>query len=113
MNRYVSILPVVACIFMMIALNGCATKVHTEIIKPPLNLPTQVYQCDDATARPKGDAIMESDVARYVASLESVNKNCKVSLKEIKIIIDCYNDKDCNVDKLIEYEGLIQQAQTK
>lgn len=38
---------------------------------------------------------MESQVADYINSLELSNKDCKLRLKEVKEIIDCYNDKKC------------------
>lgn len=109
MNKWLAFLPVLGFVFMMVSLSSCAGRVHTEVIRPPLNIPPQMYQCEDSTTRPSGEVIMESEVARYIASMEYVNKDCKLRLKELSIIIKCYNDKDCNVDKIIEYAGLIRE----
>jgi hypothetical protein len=112
-NRFLALLPVLGFIFMMVSLTGCAGKEHVEVIRPPLNIPAGMYQCEDSTPRPSGEVIMESEVARYIASVEYSNKDCKLRLKELSIIVNCYNDKDCNVDKLIEYAGLIREEKTK
>jgi hypothetical protein len=108
MNKWIPLLPVLGFIFLAFALNGCAGRVHTEIVRPPLVIPEAMFSCEDSTTRPKGEIIMESEVAKYVASIEFANKDCKERLKELAVIVKCYNDKDCNVDKLIEYAGLIR-----
>lgn len=109
MNKWLALLPILAFCFMMISLTGCTGRVHTEIVRPPLNIPEQMYQCEDGINRPTGQTIMESEIARYIASIEFANKDCKLRLKELAVIIKCYNDKNCNVEKLIEYVGLIRE----
>jgi hypothetical protein len=113
MDRWLALLPVVGFCFMMLALSGCAGRVHTEIVRPPLNIPEQMYQCEASGNRPSGEVIMESEVARYIATLEYATKDCNLKLKELSIIVKCYNDKNCNVDKLIEYAGLIRQEKLR
>jgi hypothetical protein len=112
-NKWLALLPVLGFAFMMLSLNGCAGRVQTEVIRPPLNVPEQMYQCENSTPRPKGETIMESDVAKYIAGLEFSNKDCKLRLKELSVIIKCYNDKDCNIEKLIEYVGLIREDKVR
>lgn len=106
-DNWIAFLPILGAIFLLFALSGCAGRTPIQTIKTPLNIPTQMYQCDDAGLRPKGETIMESEVARYISNLEASNKDCKIKLKELSIIVSCYNDKDCNVDKLTQYMGLV------
>jgi hypothetical protein len=96
--------PVILGLFL---LTGCTTTKLTPI-KPALIIPPQMLQCESAGPRPKGEVIMESEVARYIANLEWANKDCKTRLREIAIIVNCYNDKDCNVDRLAQYMGLVR-----
>jgi hypothetical protein len=106
-DNWIAFLPILGAIFLVLSLAGCAGKSHIETVRPPLNIPPQMYQCDDAGLRPKGTKIMESEVARYIVALESSNKDCKTKLKELAVVISCYNEKDCNVDKLVQYMGLV------
>lgn len=58
--------------------------------------------CEEPTLRPSGDVIMESEVAKYIASLEKTIPDCKLRLKEIRVILECYNDKECDVKSLMK-----------
>ena len=103
-----SALPILASIFLLVALSGCLT-IHTVNTHPNLNVPEQWYDCESSGSRPQGDKIMESEVAKYINKLEFKNKDCRLNLKKIHILVNCYNDKKCNVDKLAEYMGLVQK----
>ncbi len=79
---------------------GCTTT--KQVFHPqPVNVPQAFYQCLEPTERPSGNQIMESDTAKYIASLEKVVPDCKYRLIEIKVIIDCFNDSKCDVDSLL------------
>lgn len=108
-NKYLSFLPVIAGIFLMLAVSGCATKTDTQVINRSFNPPPAMFQCDDSSQRPVGEVIMESEVARYVTSLEYVQKDCKLRLKDMQILVKCFNDPNCNPDNLAEYIGLVRE----
>lgn len=44
---------------------------------------------------------MESDVAKYISSLEKTIPDCKLSLKKVKVIVECYNDPECDPKSLM------------
>jgi hypothetical protein len=108
-NKLLALLPVMGFVFMMFAISGCAPTPHAAVIRPPLTIPPQMFQCEDAGPRPKGKVVMESEVSRYIANLEYANKDCKTQLKELSVLVKCYNDPKCNVDNLIEYIGLVAE----
>lgn len=45
---------------------------------------------------------MESQVAKYVASLEATIPDCKLRLKELQAIITCFNDRECDPPSLMK-----------
>jgi hypothetical protein len=113
MDNWLSFLTAVSGIFLIFALTGCTHQEHITVVKPPLTISDAMFQCEDSGNRPTGEVIMESEVARYISTLELANKDCKTQLKELQVVIKCYNDKDCNVDKLVEYVGLVRQEKTR
>lgn len=106
-NNWISFLPVVACCFMVLALSGCQHKVVTDTIKTQFNPPPSYFSCEEAGKRPTGETIMESQVAKYIGDLEYSNKDCKTKLKQLNILVKCFNDSKCDVDKLAQYLGLV------
>lgn len=109
--KWFALPPMIAGAFLIFALSSCSVlPKRVEVVRPNFVIPPQMLECDDGTPRPNGEQIMESDVARYISGLEFSKKDCKTRLKEISIIIKCYNDKDCNVDKLAEYMGLVRDT---
>jgi hypothetical protein len=113
MNKYIAWLPLVGAIFLIFSLSACATSKGTDVIKPQLQIPPQMLVCEDSGPRPQGEVIMESEVARYISNLEFSNRDCKTRLKEISIIVKCFNDPKCNVDTLAEYMGLVRETKQK
>lgn len=109
MDRWLSVLTLVTGAFLIFTLTGCAGRQHVEVVRPSLTIPDNMFQCETGGDRPVGQVIMESQVARYISTLEYANKDCHTQLKELQVIVKCYNDKDCNVDKLIEYVGLVRE----
>jgi hypothetical protein len=82
-------------------MTGCSTVTH--VFHPqPISIPAAHFQCENPTERPVGSPIMESQVAKYIASLEKTVPDCKYRLKEIQIIIDCFNDKKCDPNSLMK-----------
>lgn len=82
--------------------SGCAHKISFKPIKTRLDIPAETFQCAQPTTRPKGDKILESEVARYINSLEFSQKDCLTRLKEVQVLIMCSNESDCNPNVLIE-----------
>lgn len=109
---FLAILPVLASLFLLFALSGCS-HIVTRSTHPNLEIPEQMFTCEDSGVRPNGDKIMESQVARYISGLEFSNKDCKSKLKQINIIVKCYNDKNCDLDKLIEYMGVVDKVKER
>lgn len=109
-NNWLSLTTALAGIFLIIALTGCAGKTHIEPIKSTLTIPPQMFQCVDSGPRPTGNVILESQVARYISTLEFSNRDCKTQLKELQVVVKCFNDPKCDVDKIIEYVGLVEEA---
>lgn len=112
-NSWVSFLPLVGGVFLIFALSACSTTPDTQVIRPSFNIPPQMLQCEEAGLRPSGKVIMESEVARYITSLEYANKDCKTRLKEISILVKCFNEPDCNVDKVAEYIGVVREQKQR
>lgn len=112
-NPLVGFMPVLASLFLLVALSGCATRTKTDTLKTQIHIPPQSFVCEDSGPRPQGTPIMESQVAKYITELEYSNKDCKTKLKELKILITCYNDSNCNVDKIAEYIGLVNEAKER
>lgn len=81
----------------MVLVTGCT---HTVTLNTPIQIPHDKYICIDSDPRPHGETILESQVAKYIASLEHSNLDCKTRLEEIHKIIDCFNDKACKVESL-------------
>lgn len=106
MNKWLMFLP-------LILLAGCAGKTPPIVVKPDFIIPPQMLQCENTGNRPSGEVIMESDVAKYIAGLEFSNKDCKLRLKEISILVKCYNDPACNIDKLVEYMGIVREEKSQ
>lgn len=113
-NNWLSVLPIIACCFLIFALSGCGVmQPRVETVKTPLIVPPSFYVCEDAGPRPTGDVIMESQVAKYIALLEASTKDCKVKLKQLKILVDCHNDSKCDVEKLAEFIGLVTPQESR
>jgi hypothetical protein len=113
-SNLIGLAPFVGGMFLLLALlSGCSTTPDTQVIKTQLNIPEQMFQCEEAGVRPSGEVIMESEVARYISTLEWSQKDCKTRLKEVAIIVKCFNDTDCNVDKLAEYMGLVRETKQR
>jgi hypothetical protein len=101
-------------LFLILSLAGCGivpTRVQT--INTPINIPAEKFQCEQAEPRPTGAVIMESQVAKYINSLEFAKKDCDVRLKELQIIVQCYNDPKCNVDSLLKYIGVVDASKPR
>lgn len=101
----ISTLPVVAAIsFLGAMLTGCSNSgsdIHSTT-RTKVDIPAAMFSCADSIANPTGDIIMESQVARYINSLEFVKKDCKMKLKEVQILINCHNDSECKLDELVK-----------
>lgn len=108
-----AILPIIAASFFLITLSGCAGKVVLQPVPTPISIPADNFKCEDSLPRPKGDIIMESQVGKYIASLEYSNVDCKTKLKQLDVLIKCYNDKKCNVDTLVKYIGLAEPKKAR
>jgi hypothetical protein len=81
-------------------LSGCGS-VTTVFHPQPIAIPASQFQCENPTDRPSGDKIMESSVAKYIASLEKTIPDCKLRLKELSVIMECFNDKKCDPKSLM------------
>lgn len=105
---------VITWLFLAGSLMGCATSRIPEVqyIKREISIPEHMFRCGDGVdeSRPVGETIMESQVAKYITTLEFVNKDCKLRLQELKILIDCANDDQCNVDTVAKYIGLVRES---
>lgn len=95
-NKTVAIISILA-----LSLTGCST-VQTVFKNQQINIPVATFSCEEPIARPSGDPIMESQVAKYIASLEKTVPDCKMRLEEIQQIIICYNDRKCDVPSLMK-----------
>ena len=112
-SKWISFLPLIGGAFLILTLSACSLTPDTKVVKTRFDLPPQMLQCEDAGARPEGEVIMESEVARYITSLEFSNKDCKTRLKEIGVLVKCFNEPDCNVDKVAEYMGLVREQKQR
>ena len=91
---------VVTAISIILLLSGCSHSIIN--FKPqPINIPEDRFVCVEASERPSGDPIFESQTAKYIASLEKVKSDCKLKLKILKVITECHNDKKCNPESLM------------
>lgn len=106
MQNEILLLPIVAALFLLLTVSGCSGTLGTKSIKTTTDIPAEMFECEAPGVRPKGETIMESDVARYINSLEFSNKDCRTRLKEVQILIKCSNDKSCKVDHLISLLAL-------
>jgi hypothetical protein len=112
-NNYgIAILPILAASFLLITLSGCSSIISKPSVQP-INIPTEKFQCEEPLPRPTGDVIMESQVAKYINSLEYTTKDCKTRLKELQVIVKCYNDPKCDVKTLINYIGLADDPKAR
>lgn len=112
-NNYgLAILPILAGAFMLLSLTGCGlVTTRTEHVQTEIHIPKEKFECGVKNIiRPSGDKIMESEISKYIATLEFSEKDCKIRNKEIEIIIECYNDPKCNIDHLIKYMGVVREA---
>lgn len=92
-----SFLPAISGLMLLVViLSGCSPKVSFEPVKSTVDIPADVFNCKDPIVRPSGDNIMESDVARYINSLEFSQKDCKTRLKEVQVLIECSKKPNCD-----------------
>jgi hypothetical protein len=103
MQNRVLILPMIAAIFFIgTMLSGCSTPLGTKVIRTNVDIPVETFNCEAPGVRPSGEIIMESDVARYVNSLEFAEKDCRTRLKEVQVLIKCANEPTCDPKLLTE-----------
>lgn len=91
-----------ALCFVLIAMTGCSHLTGTKAIKTRLDIPAETFECELPTQRPSGDKIMESDVARYINSLEFSQKDCRTRLKEVQVLLKCANEPKCDPKIMVE-----------
>jgi hypothetical protein len=97
------VFPVLGAIFFVgTLLSGCTSVVGHKTIKTTVDIPAETFECEAASLRPSGDKIMESDVARYINSLEFAEKDCRTRLKEVQVLIKCSNEPKCDPKLLTE-----------
>lgn len=102
-SNKVFLMPMVAVLaFVSIVLAGCSPSVITNSLKIKLDIPAETFQCEAPSIRPSGETIMESDVARYINSLEFSQKDCNTRLKEVQVLIKCANEPKCDPKLLTE-----------
>lgn len=111
MNRFLGLLPAISGLFLFLVLTSCSTLTDTQVLRTPLNLSPEHFICEENGVRPRGENIMESEVGRYISSLEFANLDCRTKLSVIRVIIECHNDPQCNVEHLVRYIGLVPQPE--
>ena len=84
------------------SLSGCITQDKTRVIKSTIDIPEETFNCSKPDPRPSGDNIMESDVARYINSLEFAEKDCRTRLKEVQVLMKCAKEPTCDPKLLTE-----------
>lgn len=94
-------------------LGGCAHNTVTKSIRTKVDIPAETFTCDKPDTRPSGDKIMESDVARYINSLEFAEKDCRTRLKEVQVLIKCSNEPDCNPALLTELLAVAKEPRAR
>lgn len=104
---------IAGCFLVSTILSGCSTVTKTDYIKHELTVPQHMFQCEEATERPSGEVIMESETARYIASLEYSNKDCKQRLRDLKAVIDCDNNPKCDPDTLSAVLSLVREGKSR
>lgn len=84
-------------------LTACGTtSPDTIYTHRDIDIPDAMFTCEDNGVRPSGANIMESAVATYINSLEFSNKDCRIRLRELQVLIRCLNDDNCSPDYLYE-----------
>lgn len=102
-NNKIFLVPMVAALgFVTIVLAGCSPSVITKGFRTKVDIPEETFQCELPSARPSGEDIMESDVARYINSLEFSQKDCNTRLKEVQVLVKCANEPKCDPELLTE-----------
>jgi hypothetical protein len=102
MTNRLLVLPIIAVVFFMGALVSGCSKPGIESVPTKIDIPAETFQCGEAIERPSGEGTMESDVARYINSLEFNEKDCKRRLKEIQILLECGNNPKCDIPTLVK-----------
>lgn len=106
------VLPIVGVIFLLGSiLSGCTQPLGTKVIKTKIDIPVETFNCSSPGVRPSGDMILESDVARYVNSLEFAEKDCRTRLKEVQVLIKCSNEPNCDPKLLTELLAVAKPEQ--
>jgi hypothetical protein len=101
-NRVFLIPMVAALCFVSIVLAGCSSPVLHKSLKTKVDIPAETFECDVPTNRPSGERIMESDVAKYINSIEFAHKDCRTRLKEVQVLLKCANEPKCDPKLLVE-----------
>lgn len=113
-NTTLFTLPVVAGLFFLLtALSGCAHFTPSKSIKQRIDIPAETFECELPSQRPSGDKIMESDVARYINSLEFSQKDCRTRLKEIQVLLKCANEPKCDPKIMVELLAVAKPPQSR